>query len=547
MSDTTDDSCRTDGSAAAGLDGSATASVPAGPSLDGKPGESVARRAPSLTNRIFLALLIVSIVAVVLATIANTIVYQNSVMDDARDQLAREADVLSQTIEQAADDQTESDVLSHIDLGNLRATLIDPNGEVLFDSESDAATMPNHLDRPEVAQALSTGEGSVVRPSSTVGNVSLYQAVRLQSGNVLRISIDRAGVSAMLYRDLSVIFVVMVILAVVAWIVARVLSKRLVRPIINMYPTEAGLAETSGSAGAFESTRPSASAESSAYAGTSDSSGSFMDEDGTFMKPAVSPYRELDPLTQRINNQHARLVRQMNQLRDADLMRSEFTANVTHELKTPLQSISGASELMCEGMVQPDDVPDFARRIYNEARRLTNLVNDILMLSKLDDVERGGMDNARANCELVDLFAVAHDVEQRLAVKADDAEVELTLDGGHAMVFGLPRLVDELISNLVDNAIRYNHPGGYVRVWVGQVAGRPTVRVSDTGIGISSADQDKVFERFYRVEKSRSRASGGTGLGLAIVKHAAAFHHASVDITSQLGKGSTFTVTFPPR
>lgn len=521
----------------------ASADTPGEPSPDGKSGGSVARRAPSLTNRIFLALLIVSIVAVVLATVANTIVYQNSVMDDAREQLAREADVLSQAIEQAADDQSESAVLSRIDLGNLRATLIDPSGEVLFDSESDAATMPNHLDRPEVAEALSTGEGSVVRSSSTLGNVSLYQAVRLQSGNVLRISIDRAGVSAMLYRDLGVIIAVMVLLAVVAWIVARVLSKRLVRPIINMYPFVDGSSDmrtaseraASGSpCGASSVTRPTVGAVAS-------------DDECVLMQPAVSPYRELDPLTQRINSQHARLVRQMNQLRDADLMRSEFTANVTHELKTPLQSISGASELMCEGLVQPDDVPDFARRIYNEARRLTNLVNDILMLSKLDDIERGGMDGTRANCEPVDLFAVAHDVEQRLAVKADDAEVELTLDGGHAMVFGLPRLVDELISNLVDNAIRYNHPGGYVRVWVGQVAGRPTVRVSDTGIGISSADQDKVFERFYRVEKSRSRASGGTGLGLAIVKHAAAFHHASVDIISQLGKGSTFTVTFPPR
>ena len=333
----------------------------------------------------------------------------------------------------------------------------------------------------------------------------------------------------------------LLLLAVAAWIVAMVLSRKLVRPILNMYPSEVSLRQAREARDRGESIRPmDASAAIHTGAPRDDA------DDDLLLAPAVSPYRELDPLTQRINNQHARLVHQMDQLRDADLMRSEFTANVTHELKTPLQSIQGASELMMEGLVKPEDVEDFSRRIYKEARRLSNLVNDILMLSKLDDTERNGIDSARANSEPVDLFAVTHDVEQRLGPKADDAEVELTLDGSRAVVMGMPRLIDELISNLIVNAIRYNHPGGYVRVWVGHVAGRPTVRVSDTGIGIAPADQQKIFERFYRVEKSRSRASGGTGLGLAIVKHAAAFHHASVDVQSQLGHGSTFTITFPP-
>lgn len=512
-------------------------------------------RAPSLTSRIFVALLVMSVVAVVLATLVSAIVYQNSLMDDAQSQLARETSVLSQAIEQAADGQgstaqtssetssgqTEQSVLENLQLGDLRATLIDSDGTVLYDSQGDAATMPNHLDRPEVAEALSTGKGSTVRNSSTMGNISIYQAVLLNSGHVLRLSIDREGVVTILRGDLWVVAGVMLLLAVAAWIVAMVLSRKLVRPILNMYPSEVSLRQAREARDRGESIRPM---DASAAIHT----GAPRDEadDDLLMAPAVSPYRELDPLTQRINNQHARLVHQMDQLRDADLMRSEFTANVTHELKTPLQSIQGASELMMEGLVKPEDVEDFSRRIYKEARRLSDLVNDILMLSKLDDTERNGIDSARANCEPVDLFAVTHDIEQRLGPKADDAEVELTLDGSRAVVMGMPRLIDELISNLIVNAIRYNHPGGYVRVWVGHVAGRPTVRVSDTGIGIAPADQQKIFERFYRVEKSRSRASGGTGLGLAIVKHAAAFHHASVDVQSQLGHGSTFTITFPP-
>lgn len=513
------------------------------------------KRAPSLTSRIFVALLVMSVVAVVLATLVSAIVYQNSLMDDAQSQLARETSVLSQAIEQATDGQgstaqtssetssgqTEQSVLENLQLGDLRATLVGSDGTVLYDSQGDAATMPNHLDRPEVAEALSKGKGSTVRSSSTMGNISIYQAVLLNSGHVLRLSIDREGVVTILRGDLWVVAGVMLLLAVAAWIVAMVLSHKLVRPILNMYPSEVSLRQAREARDRGESIRPmDASAAIHTGAPRDDA------DDDLLMAPAVSPYRELDPLTQRINNQHARLVHQMDQLRNADLMRSEFTANVTHELKTPLQSIQGASELMMEGLVKPEDVEDFSRRIYKEARRLSNLVNDILMLSKLDDTERNGIDSARANSEPVDLFAVTHDIEQRLGPKADDAEVELTLDGSRAVVMGMPRLIDELISNLIVNAIRYNHPGGYVRVWVGHVAGRPTVRVSDTGIGIAPADQQKIFERFYRVEKSRSRASGGTGLGLAIVKHAAAFHHASIDLQSQLGHGSTFTVTFPP-
>lgn len=522
----------------------------------------------SLANRIFLALLAVSVVAVVLAGFASTVVYQGSVQDDAQAQLAREANMLSQVLdrnvavtpEEAWDEQAgeaedapaedEASVLATLDLGDLRATLIDDDGTVLYDSETDAAELPNHADRPEVAEAFASGYGSIVRQSSTVGYVSIYYAVRLDSGHVLRLSLDRAGVMALLRRDTGMLVVVALVLVGLSWIVAHTLSRRLVRPVINMYPaltTEAVAAQSAAEPRAAataqgEGENGSLAAPRAASAGQDAAAGPASSLSTVRVAP---PYRELEPLTNRINSQQERIAQQFNQLREASVMRSEFTANVTHELKTPLQSISGASELMAEGLVEPEDIPDFSRRIYSEARRLTNLVNDILTLSKLDDVERTGSSSYHETTEPVDLFAVAHDVEQRLGPKANESEVELTLDGTHVVVRGIPRLLDELAYNLVDNAIRYNRPDGYVRVWVGSVAGRPTLRVSDSGIGIAPEDQDKIFERFYRVEKSRSRASGGTGLGLAIVKHAAAYHHASIDVSSELGKGSTFTVTFP--
>lgn len=652
------------------------------------------RHGASLTNRIFLALLGVSVVAVVLAGFASTVVYQGSVQDDAQAQLAREANMLSQVLDRnvavttnnasvadgaasnprgsanseantaddsagtdgagaamdgadtadaghsstaaaaagnatndadaasadsgltaaagsatngaastsnispsVADDvpaEDEASVLAALDLGDLRATLIDDDGTVLYDSETDAADLPNHADRPEVASAFANGTGSIVRSSNTVGNVSIYYAVRLNSGHVLRLALDRAGVMALLRRDTGMLFLVALALVLLSWIVAHTLSRRLVRPVINMYPalqpekrvdslrsSPAGSPAASGGltadvAAGTSGRLPADVVPTASTTLTTDAASTvetaLLDRPGTEVAPVVgpeassrfatddlpadeaselsavrvvSPYRELDPLTNRINSQRERLSRQMRQLQEASVMRSEFTANVTHELKTPLQSISGASELIAEGMVEPEDIPDFARRIYSEARRLTNLVNDILTLSKLDDVERSGSSSYHETTEPVDLFAVAHDVEQRLGPKANDSEVELTLDGSRVVVRGIPRLLDELVYNLVDNAIRYNHEGGYVRVWAGSLGGRPTLRVSDSGIGIAPADQDKIFERFYRVEKSRSRASGGTGLGLAIVKHAATYHHASVDVSSKLGEGSTFTVTFP--
>ena len=265
---------------------------------------------------------------------------------------------------------------------------------------------------------------------------------------------------------------------------------------------------------------------------------------------ADAAYAEMAPMLERIESQRQELKRQMRVLADNDRMRREFTANVTHELKTPLTTISGYAELIENGLVaSEDDQRDFGRRIHNEATRLAALVNDILTLSSLDEAEHGDAEVSKSvlgASEPVDLSRVVDAVCQRLEPVADASGIALGQDTGPVIVFGLPRLLDEMIYNLTNNAIRYNRENGSVNLYCGaDDEGRPYVRVQDTGIGIAPEECTKIFERFYRVDKSRSKARGGTGLGLAIVKHAAVFHHAQIDVQSELGQGTTITVLFP--
>ena len=260
-------------------------------------------------------------------------------------------------------------------------------------------------------------------------------------------------------------------------------------------------------------------------------------------------------MLERIESQRQELKRQMRVLADNDRMRREFTANITHELKTPLTTVSGYAELIANGLVTDEaDLRDFGRRIYSEAGRLTSLVNDILTLSNLDEAERSEGDSAAAALgarEPIDLPLMLDGIVQRLEQVASRSEIDLDLDCAPAMVTGVPRLVDELAYNLTSNAIRYNHPGGSVTLSCGVEATpdcdcpTPYIRVADTGIGIAPEEQEKIFERFYRVDKSRSKARGGTGLGLAIVKHAASYHGARIELESELGRGTTITVRFP--
>ena len=418
-------------------------------------------RKGSLSHRMFVALVVACAGVAVVVTAAASLLYQSAFLADEHEQLAAECRTLASLLDQTDDDAA---VLAALELGDIRATLIDPDGSVTFDSQADAGTLENHGDRPEVIAAFESGSGTSERASDTVGYTSLYEAERLESGQVMRLSVDRAGVLAFLFQDLVLLVLLAVALVAASWVISRRLSRRFVQPILEIDP----------------------------------SSG-----DG------VAPYVELDPLVTRLNEQHEELLHRMRAVQDAADLRREFTANVTHELKTPIASIQGAAELIRDGIAKKKDVPEFAGRIYDDARRLSDLVSD-------------------------------------LGPKARKVSVSVSVGGVSCPVRGNARLLDELVTNLCDNAIRYNRVGGKVYVWALPVDGRPALRVSDTGIGIPAEAQPKVFERFYRVDKGRSRDMGGTGLGLAIVKHAAAYHDAEIKLESEVGKGTTITVLFPP-
>ncbi len=382
---------------------------------------------------------------------------------------------------------------------SLRITLIAQDGSVLYDSAA-GTVLENHLERPEVQQALHSdnGVGIAQRESSTVGYRTYYCALRMESGDVLRLGLDAASTYGFFDEALPAIVVSCMVILGLSVLASWLLTRSLVRPIVQ------------------------------------------MGEDLEHIEDHV-PYAELVPFAQTI--QSDRLLRQNN-----ERMRREFTANVSHELKTPLTSISGYAELIEAGMAKPQDVTVFAGRIRTEAARLQSLVADIIQLSQLDDMSSEaaeGQAPEQAKFAPVSLLALARRCTESLALNAQKAYVTLLAEGEDLTVQGDQRLLEELCFNLCDNAIRYNRPGGRVILHVETRDGHPTLRVEDNGIGISPEHQARVFERFYRVDKSRSKATGGTGLGLAIVKHIALLHGAQLKLESREGEGTTITVLFP--
>lgn len=447
---------------------------------------------PSLARRFFIALSAIAAVAAIAVLVCSSLIYQSVTVDDAGSMLESECRVVRASLR---GDDTDVMRLTAFDSGDVRVTLVGTDGTVLYDNQNSVASMPNHADRPEIAEALADGTGSAERDSETSGYVSIYRAIRLANGNVLRLAVDRDGAAAAVRHDLLLVCAVVLVIIAVCWAASRLVADRLVSPILAIDPAEPDAAVT---------------------------------------------YVEIEPLVERISEQ-------VEELRGADLMRREFTSNVTHELKTPLSSISGASELIRDGIARPEDVPEFAGRIYDEAHHMTELVNDILTLSKLDESERSGDASLLGAPEPVNLLHVAREVATRLAPVAEKTGVSITAAGEACVVQGYPRLLDELVFNLCDNAIRYNHEGGWVDVSVSLEDECPLLVVADSGSGIPAEQQAKVFERFYRGEQSRSRETGGTGLGLAIVKHAATLHGAALTLDSEPGHGTTVCVRFPGR
>lgn len=421
----------------------------------------------------------------------------SQVSTESRKNLRGEAQHIAWAAELAGEDYLRG---LHLDSGN-RITWIDRDGTVLYDTAVSAGQMENHAGRQEVRDAFSQGYGESSRYSSTLDRKTYNYAVRIGDGTVVRFSVEQASELRLLRAALGPTLAALALVAALALLVAAWTSRQIVEPINRLdlqAPSEGQI------------------------------------------------YEELRPLARRIGAQNEQLREQMEHLtrehEKQDKFRRDFTANVSHELKTPLTSISGFAEIIRDGLVRPEDVPRFAGNIYKEAQRLITLVGDIIKISQMDDKQ------VPIQREPLDLRQLCGDVLDHLAPAADRAGVRMYLEGDEytPTVPGARQIADEMIYNLCDNAIKYNRPGGTVRVRVVSLGEKGvSVTVSDSGIGIPREHQNRVFERFYRVDKNRSKEIGGTGLGLSIVKHGALYHGATLDLKSTPDVGTTITVLFP--
>lgn len=376
--------------------------------------------------------------------------------------------------------------MNEVDL-STRVTQVDRDGEVLYDTMRDESELEDHSQRNEVQEAFERGEGEDVRMSDTLGTEMYYYAILLDDGTVLRVSRSMDSLMHTAVNVLPVIGALAVLMIVVAYFLAKWQTRKLIYPIINMdleHPLDNVV------------------------------------------------YEELTPFLEAMDRQNKEKEAVSN-------MRKEFSANVSHELKTPLTSISGYAEIMKNGMVRPADIPVFAERIYKEARRLITLVEDIIKLSKLDE------ESVELEKEEVNLYEMTREIISRLSPQAAQKNIRMEVTGEPVMCFGIRQILDEMIYNVCENAVKYNNEGGRVSVWAGSTLDGPKISVSDTGIGIPKEHHERIFERFYRVDKSHSKERGGTGLGLSIVKHGALLHGAKVTVDSVPGRGTRIEMQFP--
>ncbi|MCD7956939.1 MAG: ATP-binding protein [Lachnospiraceae bacterium] len=428
-----------------------------------------------LVLTVFAALVATLIIAV--AIFRN--MYKNQVLSEMRT-CAALINSLTTSEEELAAQYTE-------DVAGLRITLIDEDGSVLYDSDVDG-TLENHADREEVQEAEAEGEGWTTRYSDSLDSELYYYAVKRDDGLILRISKEEASIWGIFTGTLTGIFIVAVVMFLACMFLARTITASIVHPIEKI----------------------AANIDSVSAEGI---------------------YEELVPFVMTIRAQHEDILKSAK-------MRQEFTANVSHELKTPLTSISGYAELIETGIAGEKDVQHFAHEIHRSAQRLLTMINDIIRLSELDS------DKMSLAAAEVDLYAVASACVEGLRMNAQKNHISIRCSGSPCVIQGDKSMLEELIYNLCDNAIRYNKPHGSVEVTVEEQNDHIVLRVKDTGIGIPEESQDRVFERFYCVDKSRSKNTGGTGLGLAIVKHIVAQHNARIELKSKVGEGTEITVLF---
>lgn len=495
--------------------------------------------------------------------------------------------------------------LDEMSSSQCRITWIEADGTVKFDNRSDPSTMENHADRAEVKEALENESGTSIRRSSTLSEHTLYYAKRMQDGTVLRLAMSQRSVLFLMGGMISPVVFIFLAACALAGVLSYRVSKKIVKPLgsidlqhpeqvetydelspflqriaaqnreirsqmeeIRKQQQEFSMITENMSEGLFVVDRnyqilsynrsavrifgmaPESVPENLLAVNRSEGFRSVVDSalkgrhaqenlelDGRVYQIIASPVCQQEDALDLVGA--VILTLDVTEKEAQEQYRREFTANVSHELKTPLTSISGIAEIIRNGIVRPEDIPHFAGKIYDESQRLITLIGDIIKLSRLDE------NQVPMERESVDLLETARDVVQQLASVARKNGVTLVTNGSHDVVNGVRQVLGEMVYNLCENAVKYNRPGGRVWVDVRQAADHVELCVKDTGIGIPAAEQGRIFERFYRVDKSHSKAVGGTGLGLSIVKHGAALHHAAIHVDSEPGEGTAITLTFP--
>lgn len=549
-----------------------------------------------MTSKIFRSIFSTAVIVLV-ATLAIITSFLYQYFTDI--QIKQLKDELS--IASAGTELSKESYLESIESDNLRLTWISQDGTVLFDSQADKATMDNHADREEISQAFRTGRGSSSRYSATLTEKTLYEAVLLSDGTVLRVSINAASGVALLFGLIYPIILVIVITVVVSIILARKMSRRIIEPLnkLNLdepmsndayeeitpllkrihkqnMKIERKVSELNRKKDEFDLITDNMreglvllDKKRNIITINSAATEIFNTDNDCVGKEFLTINRKQDvsfAIDKAISDGHSEirvkfsekeyqldisrietdgetvgtviLAVDITEQADVERIRREFTANVSHELKTPLQSITGSAELIENGLVKQEDMPRFVVHIREEATRLVALVDDIIRLSQLDE-------QSNLPCERVCLYDIASEVCGTLRDSADKKDIALETSGDKASVDGVRHLLFEVVYNLCDNAIKYTCDGGKVKIHIEEAEKTVTLTVSDNGTGIAPEHLPRIFERFYRVDKSHSKKSGGTGLGLSIVKNSVQYHGGKIGIQSEEGKGTTITVTLP--
>lgn len=551
-----------------------------------------------MTKKIFLGIMTICVIAVTAAAVLVTALLYEQSSDRAEKELKNAAALIAAAVESSGEEYLGSARLGE----GLRVTWIDSAGRVVFDSAEEPASMGDHSDRKEVLEALENGEGSSSRYSETIMRSTLNYAVRLSDGSVIRVSAEYSSFTAQLLKAMRPMLLILAAVVLFSAAAATVVSRNIVRPIndIDLYHPDTGksykelrplldkLRSQNGKVNRnMEELRRSREQFSLITESMSDGlivtdpklniltcnsgarrllgSPSFTMGRSVYALNNSEVFRRclLNALGGRRSECVLRtgsgqcgviaspasttnmvcgivvFIMDVTERHELETMRREFTSNVSHELKTPLTTIYGISDMLANGMVKQEDVAGFGGNIRSEAERLINLISDIISLSKLDE------DAAPRENENVDLYDLAQEVLERLSLSAEEKNVKVSLLGEHVSLLGSSTILSQIIYNLCDNAINYNVPGGSVNVKISHIPKTAIITVSDTGMGIPEQHLSRIFERFYRVDKSRSRRIKGTGLGLSIVKHGVMYHGGSVRAESTPGKGSIFTVELP--